>query len=131
MVYNTYVSLTLQGALMKNQLFYSVLMTIFFVTVGLGTYVPVEAVAAPPKNLQVFPKNTTKKVLKKKMKKMAAALDVQCDYCHNTRKMEEDTKHKKVARDMLRMTAAINKANFKGKDRVTCLTCHNGQKEPK
>ena len=84
-----------------------------------------------PKNLQVLPKDTPKAELKKMMKGIASALGVQCDFCHNLDDMSQDTEHKKIAREMMKMTAAINKDHFAGKPKVGCVTCHNGKKEPK
>ncbi len=86
-------------------------------------------------------KNVTSKLLagkskadvKKYMKQVTEALGVQCDHCHDTDAMESDVKKDKViARAMMNMVAEINvhKAIAK-KDRVTCMTCHNGKLEPK
>ncbi|RMH38570.1 MAG: c-type cytochrome [Deltaproteobacteria bacterium] len=117
---------------MRNTFLYGAML------VGLGlliygfTLSPAPAAAAgAAKNLQVFPKNTPKKELKKAMKQIAKALDVQCDHCHDLDDMSKDTDNKKIARDMMRMTMELNKKYFKGKQRVTCMTCHNGAKEPK
>ena len=47
----------------------------------------------------------------------------------------DENKHKDVARDMMRMAMKINKKYFKEpKDsiaKISCFTCHNGNKEPK
>jgi len=83
------------------------------------------------KNLKVLPATMTKADLKKLMKQQATSLGVQCDFCHDTDDYAKDTEHKEVARDMMRMTAEINKAHFKNQNKVGCITCHNGQKEPK
>ena len=89
--------------------------------------------AGGPKNLQVYPKNTDKKVIKKDMKSISKALGVQCDFCHDMSGMDKDTEHKNQARNMMRMTAKANaqlkKDGFKAQ--VTCMTCHQGNKEPK
>ncbi len=84
-----------------------------------------------PKNLKVFPKDTSKKDIKKAMKKIAKALDVQCDFCHDLDDMAKDTEKKETARGMMKMANAINKKSFKSKPRVRCVTCHNGKKKPK
>jgi hypothetical protein len=84
-----------------------------------------------PKNLKVFPANTPKPELKKAMKGIAAALGVQCDFCHNLDDMAQDTEHKEKARAMMRMVMEINKKHFAGKPKVGCITCHNGKEEPK
>jgi hypothetical protein len=88
--------------------------------------------AAPPKNLKVLPKKLTKKQVKKIMKVWTKALGVDCDFCHDDDKgFDFDTKHKKVARHMLRMVNTINtKYLKKSKHKVKCVTCHRGKKEP-
>jgi hypothetical protein len=83
------------------------------------------------KNLKILPKTLTKPEIKKLMKGIADSLGVQCDHCHDTDDMAKDTKMKEKAREMMIMTANLNKTAFKGKDRVKCITCHNGKKEPK
>ena len=84
-----------------------------------------------PKNLKILPKTLSRADIKKSMKSIAAALGVQCDYCHNTDDYAQDTEKKEAARQMMLMSAQINKDNFKGKNVVGCITCHNGNKEPK
>ena len=83
------------------------------------------------KNLKILPKTMTKPEIKKLMKGIADSLGVQCDHCHDTDDMAKDTPKKLKARDMMTMTATLNKQYFKGKDRVKCVTCHNGKAEPK
>jgi len=87
--------------------------------------------AKPADNLQVLPKTTDKKAVKKVMKEMAKSLGVQCDYCHDIDDMAKDTPHKEEARAMMRMVNETNKKYFKAKPRISCMTCHNGAKEPK
>src|SRR5262249_39325254 len=83
------------------------------------------------KNLKILPKDMQKAEIKKAMKKIAAAFGVQCEHCNDTDDFAKDTEKKEIARKMLTMTAQINKDFFKGEMRVACVTCHNGQKEPK
>ena len=83
------------------------------------------------KNLKLLPKTMSKTDIKKLMKQQAAALGVQCDFCHNTDDFAQDTDKKELGRKMMAMTTQINKDNFNGKNVVGCITCHNGQKEPK
>ena len=93
---------------------------------------PAEAEAASgTENLKVLPKKMSKKEVKTVMKDISKSLGVQCDFCHDTDDFSKDTKHKEVARNMMRMTTELNKKYFKGKSRVTCMTCHQGNKEPK
>jgi hypothetical protein len=65
------------------------------------------------------------------MQFIAASLGVDCAYCHNTEKYEADDKRTKAtARQMMAMTAKINKDNFNGRLQVTCETCHRGSNRP-
>ncbi len=94
------------------------------------------AQGAAPKNLQVLPKTTTKQQLKVIMKGQAKALGVECDFCHDVPDMAADTnEHKKIARQMMKMTEDINTKWMKGwpgadKHPVGCNTCHQGKPEP-
>jgi hypothetical protein len=93
---------------------------------------------APPKKQQPNPTNL--KVLKvatgpevsQIMRTFTTGLGVQCIYCHVQGNFASDENPKKeVARQMIKMSQAIN-ANFPdGKMRVTCYTCHRGEAEPK
>ncbi|MEQ1947943.1 MAG: c-type cytochrome [Bryobacteraceae bacterium] len=58
-------------------------------------------------------------------------LGVECEFCHIQNKWDlEDVKEKEVAREMIKMTDDINRTAFKGKQEVTCYTCHQGRPEP-
>jgi hypothetical protein len=92
---------------------------------------PAARADAVAKNLKILPKDITKPELKKIMKGIAKALGVECDHCHNTDDYAEDSKNKEIARAMMKMSMEINQAYFKGERKVGCLTCHDGQKEPK
>jgi len=96
-------------------------------------------------NLKVLPKNITKKQLDSVMHEFTGSLGVKCNYCHQfneeTKKMDfasDANKHKLVARNMMKMTAKINKKYFDvagkksldAKLMVGCYTCHHGQEEP-
>jgi hypothetical protein len=83
------------------------------------------------KNLQVLPKNISKDELKAVMKAQSKALGVECDYCHEMPTAEKDTDHKKVAREMMKMTNEINDKFIKDANhKVVCATCHRGKEEP-
>jgi hypothetical protein len=98
------------------------------------------------KNLKVLPKNTTKEQLDSVMNHFTTSLNVKCNFCHVQLKDEkkswdfpsDEKHHKQVAREMMKMTAALNKKYFDVKSRdgwqsnvyVTCFTCHNGKPEP-
>jgi hypothetical protein len=87
--------------------------------------------AADFKNLQVLPKNISKDELKAIMKAQSKALGVECDHCHAMPDAEKDTDNKKVAREMMKMTAEINDKFIKDpKNKVVCATCHRGKESP-
>jgi len=105
-----------------------------FLAVGYGlTFSAPVADAGEPKNLKIYPKNTTKKAIKKDMKLIAKALGVQCDHCHTMKALDKDSETKEKAREMMRMMNKANKTlKAKGfKKTITCKTCHNGEKTPK
>ena len=65
------------------------------------------------------------------MQFMAAALGVNCEFCHVQGKMDADEKGaKRTAREMIAMTMEINKASFRGQVQVSCYTCHRGSARP-
>ena len=101
-----------------------------------------------PKNLKVLPKDMDGRQVVNVMRGFTQALGVRCVYCHvpganeqdlNTYDFASDEKeHKKAARSMLRFTESLNH-DFPmdvgdepepGQYRVTCWTCHRGEKEP-
>lgn len=126
----------------------------FLATVGLSSVVVLTAMTATQpaqndmkaKNLKVLPKNISHKELDHVMDEWAHSLGVRCNFCHavneDTKKIDwaSDAKpEKQMARDMFKMTAAINKKFFKaGKDSlgmvmeagVNCYTCHRGTAHP-
>lgn len=92
------------------------------------------------KNLKVLPKNISHEELDSVMKSYKDALGVKCNFCHSPRKDDpkkldfasDENHHKDIARDMMRMTARINKKYFRSHQAVavTCYTCHQGSDEP-
>jgi len=66
----------------------------------------------------------------------SAALGMNCTDCHvdesggNWDKYADYNAAKQTARRMMRMVAAINQANFGGRQVVTCNTCHRGSSRP-
>jgi hypothetical protein len=84
-----------------------------------------------PTNLKVL-KVATGPEVSQIMRTFTVGLGVQCIYCHVQGNFASDENPKKeTARQMIRMSQAIN-ANFPdGKMRVTCYTCHRGEAEPK
>ena len=79
--------------------------------------------------------------LRAEMKRISAALGVDCEHCHVQGNFPSDEKlPKRTARRMIEMTKAINAQSFpkyevkEGESvlgRVTCNTCHQGQTTPK
>jgi hypothetical protein len=107
------------------------------------------APAAPLKNLQVFPKETTQAEILPVMRQFEAALQVECGHCHQwtgpgvpTNDFSVDVKPQKdIARAMIRMVneanmaiaPAVAKGDNKAADQVqkiTCATCHRGSAVP-
>jgi len=115
------------------------LMTLFIAVTLCSLSLPQD----PPKakNLKVLPKDISHEELDNVMKAFKNSLGVKCGFCHapqkdNPQKLDfasDDNEHKDVAREMMRMTAKINKKYFKGNQpmAVTCYTCHHGNEEPK
>jgi tetratricopeptide (TPR) repeat protein len=94
-------------------------------------------------NVQVLPKNISRKELVTIMKSFTSALGKRCAFCHVETTPDEfnfpsDEKHeKKTARAMILMTRAINDQYLKNmplqdepRITVTCATCHHGQPRP-
>jgi hypothetical protein len=97
----------------------------------LGALFAAGPAAAEFKNLQVLPKNISKDELKAVMKAQSRALGVECDHCHEMPTAEKDTDRKKIAREMMKMTAEINDKFIKDpKNKVVCETCHRGKESP-
>jgi hypothetical protein len=82
------------------------------------------------KNIQQM-KGTPADQLPAAMQFIAASLGVDCAFCHNTEKFEADDKRAKAtARQMMAMTAQINKDSFNGRQQITCESCHRGSNRP-
>ena len=54
---------------------------------------------------------------------------MECEFCHESNRTLNTAK-KDVARKMMTMTLALNKASFGAQLRVTCYTCHRGSSNP-
>jgi tetratricopeptide (TPR) repeat protein len=103
----------------------------------------------PPKNLQVLPKDLTRAEVVARMRGIAVALGVRCEYCHvsttgpDGREQNDfaadDKETKKIARGMLRMVNDVNDKYLIGdmgrtlpdRHRVSCETCHHGLAKPR
>lgn len=104
---------------------------------------------APPKNLQVLPKDLTRAEVTARMRLIAASLGVRCEHCHvqitgpDGREQNDfaadDKDTKKTARAMMKMVNDINDQYLiagMGKTltephRVSCATCHHGLAKPR
>jgi hypothetical protein len=92
----------------------------------------------PTRNLQVLPKEWTVADMQPVMQGVAAALGVQCTYCHERDRALDTKPQKLVARKMFEMTMHINHEHLKGigepapegQQKVTCFTCHRGALKP-
>ncbi len=97
-------------------------------------------------NLKILPKSIDKYQLDSVMKQYAYSLGVNCDFCHvqtnNAMRdwdfASDENANKLVARDMMKMTSALNQTyfdvkpdtTFKTKLVVTCYSCHHGKEHP-
>ena len=98
------------------------------------------------RNLKVLPKDISNADLDSIMESYSKQLNVSCDFCHANSKTNpqdldlasDDKPEKEITRQMMRMTAAINKDFFDytiiykaGETMaVTCYTCHDGFPRP-
>ena len=79
------------------------------------------------------------------MNLVATSLGVRCDYCHVQATPDfsktpsnmggwvwdrDDKEPKRRAREMMKMVVELNASRFKGENRVTCYTCHQGATQP-
>ena len=90
------------------------------------------------KNVQIL-KYDSEKDLKKYMKVISKDLVVKCSFCHDFNDKSIETKHKKIAREMIKMQNDLNEKNFSKTDpktkkeaitQISCWTCHRGSKIP-
>lgn len=86
-------------------------------------------------NIQVMKGIPAERLLTIMTNGFAPALGVGCDYCHVPGNFASDEKeHKRIARDMWRMTGEINQKvrTIVNEDdaRVNCSTCHRGHTNP-
>ncbi len=128
---------------------YTIIITLILAILSISTTLTVKT---EPKyqfeNLTVLPKNTTEEQLSFVMDAFKASLGVKCSFCQAVaadssqgRHLDfvSDAKHEKQrAREMMKMTAMLNKEFFNPEhsDRtdtlntVMCYTCHRGNHEP-
>ena len=98
------------------------------------------------RNLKVLPKDISDADLDSVMNEFGKSLNVNCDFCHADSKSNpqdldytsDDKPEKEITRQMMRMTAMINKDFFdytivyKANEQmaVSCKTCHDGFPRP-
>ncbi len=101
-----------------------------------------------PVNLKILPKDISEKELHDVMRNYSRSLGVHCNYCHVAKEVpgqsrpqmdfaSDDKKEKNTAREMMKMTAAINSDHL-GKiktmgdplEQIQCVTCHMGRTTP-
>jgi len=123
----------------------------FFVITGLIAFVVIGIAASKPapnseRNLKVLPKDISNADLDSVMETYTRHLNVSCDFCHAESKVNkndldyasDDKPEKEITRQMMRMTAAVNKDYFNysivykaGEEMaVSCFTCHDGFARP-
>jgi photosynthetic reaction center cytochrome c subunit len=67
----------------------------------------------------------------KVMNLFSASLGVNCNFCHVGEDFaKDDKKAKEDAREMIKMTFALNKDHFDNRPEISCNTCHNGREHP-
>ena len=85
------------------------------------------------KNIKVL-KGTPAEQLNLAMHLVGGELGVDCTFCHvdhdPTHFQLDDNPKKDTARQMMQMMIDINNNSFKGKQVVTCYTCHQGKPDP-
>jgi hypothetical protein len=64
------------------------------------------------------------------MEFMSASHGVGCDYCHTDDRSSDEKGPKNTAREMIAMQRDINTKNFRGRNIVTCASCHAGHTRP-
>ena len=126
-----------QICFMKNRVFV-ILGLIAFVFIGIAASRP-----TTERNLKVLPKDISDADLDSVMKIYSRQLNVGCEFCHVSDPVKsdyasDDKPEKEITRQMMRMTAAINKDFFDytiiykaGETMaVSCYTCHDGFPRP-
>lgn len=127
----------------------SLILAAVLMTSGVIEAPKAQATPPPPVNLQVLDKAMSRRAVIDVMKGFTQGLGVRCQHCHvykgdnpddlATFEFSNDEKaEKKTARVMMRMTTGVNAELIKGIGepataglaRVTCYTCHRGDKRP-
>ena len=128
---------------MKNKLIVFLSLAAFVFT---GMAASKRGMVSNERNLKVLPKDISNADLDSVMETYSKHLNVSCDFCHAKSKINpndldygsDDKPEKEITRQMMRMTAAINKDFFDytivykaGETMaVSCYTCHDGFPRP-
>ena len=65
------------------------------------------------------------------MEYIVVATGIQCGNCHDIKQFDNDDKRdKKSARNMMKLTFALDDTLFNGRRQMTCYTCHRGSNSP-
>ena len=128
---------------MQNKLIVSFVL-LAFVFIGVAATRP--SARNNERNLKVLPKDISNADLDSVMETYSKHLNVSCDFCHAESKANkndldyasDDKPEKEITRQMMRMTADINKDYFNytiiykagEKMAVSCYTCHDGFPRP-
>ena len=101
-----------------------------------------------PTNLKILPKDISEKELHNIMRGFSMSLGVHCNYCHVSQEVpgqkrpkfdfaSDDKKEKTTAREMMKMTMAINSEHLSKiktmgdpLEEIRCVTCHMGRTTP-
>ena len=110
---------------------FAVFACVFLVNKG-NTQTKTETAGQKFKNIKVLNEMPADQ-LGKVMNMMSASLGVKCNFCHVSGEADFDKdgkEEKETARQMIKMTLAINKDSFGGRQEVSCNTCHQGHSHP-
>jgi photosynthetic reaction center cytochrome c subunit len=122
----------------RNTLFALQIVLIFLLSMGSASGQAAQQEKPPMaddvfKNIQVL-RGLTVDQFMGTMGFIAAALSLNCIECHDTSSTAAfalDNPRKLMARRMIVMVNALNKANFGGRREVTCYSCHRGDTRPR
>ncbi|MXV16158.1 c-type cytochrome [Hufsiella ginkgonis] len=132
--------------MLKKNKITTVLCILVFIALGVASTAQQQQ-KERPKNLLILPKDISEGALDTIMHNYNDALGVKCNYCHspinkdNPKDLDyaSDSKAaKRISRDMMKMTKAINEQFFKdhvndkgeASEAISCISCHNGQEYP-
>jgi photosynthetic reaction center cytochrome c subunit len=125
------------SALRRTRLVFVVAVTCFLAAVTTRGQAPARAPMAEEvfKNVQVL-RGIPVNEFMGTMGIFSAALGMSCEDCHRSgdsswENYAAESPRKQMARSMVTMMAAINKTHFRGRQAITCFSCHRGADRPK